>query len=84
MQGKEPYSHVLDDLWERTEFEWAKMSYEDKIMMITVMRSLKEDLDNYIENYYPYIKTWANLDIKIVQLNEVEPDIIKLQKMGVM
>ncbi|MGF7057209.1 hypothetical protein [Brassicibacter mesophilus] len=83
-RDREPINHVLDDLWERTQFEWDRMSIDDKMTMRTLMQVLKGDIDEYVMPYYDTISEWANLDINSIILSETSCDYKKINElMGV-
>lgn len=72
------YSKIMDDICDRTNGEWERMSYSDKLMSITIMKQVKKEVDRYMAEQYPAIKMWASLDISDIQLQEKEPDLNRL------
>ena len=66
--------NVLDDIYNRSGGDFDRMTYSDKVLMVSIMREYKKIVDQFLEEEYPKLKMWASLDEKDIQLQETEPD----------
>lgn len=73
------FSKIMDDIISRTNGEFSQMHFSDKLMTISIMKEIKEQVDNYMREKYPVVKAWASLDIKDLQLKEQEPDLSRFE-----
>lgn len=74
------YQDIMNSIIARTQGRWELMNYSDKVLTITIMRIIKEQMDDYFLNVFPTVCAWANLDIKDIQLNETEPDLSQFRE----
>lgn len=68
------WQNVLDDIHNRTSGDFERMTYSDKILMVSIMKEYKKIVDKFMAKEYPKLKIWAALDEKDIQLQETEPD----------
>ena len=73
------YSNIMDDICNRTNGEWDRMSYLDKVMTVTVLKEVKQDVDRYMTEQYPILKMWASLNVDDIVLQETEPDLSRFR-----
>lgn len=79
-ESMEVYGQIMDDVVARTNGDFSKMSYSDKLVTISIMKQVKEQVDKYMRESYPVVKAWASLDVKDITLREQEPDIRRFRE----
>lgn len=75
----EVYQSIMNDIVSRTGGNYEDMSYLDKVMTITIMKEIKQQMDRFMREQYPAVKAWASLDISDIALNETEPDLSRFR-----
>lgn len=73
------YQDIMEDIVNRTGGEYERMSYSDKVITISIMKEIKENMDRYMREQYPAVKAWASLEISDIALNETEPDLTRFR-----
>ena len=68
------YNEIMEDIVDRTNGEWDKMGYTDKVMTVSIMKELKAEMDRYLKEQYPIVKMWASLSLEDIRISETEPD----------
>ena len=76
------YQEIMDDICNRTNGEYEKMSYTDKLMTISIMKIIKEQMDRYMKEQYPIVCAWSAIPIESIILNETEPDFTRFRNNG--
>lgn len=74
------YQIIMDDIVTRTNGEYEKMTYTEKVMVITIMKEIKEQLDRYMREQYPAICAWSAIPIDSLSLSEKEPDLSRFKE----
>ncbi|WP_313757167.1 hypothetical protein [Tissierella sp.] len=74
------YQDIMNDIVSRTGGNYEDMSYLDKVMTITIMKEIKQQMDRFMCEKYPAVKAWASLDISDIALNETEPDLTRFKE----
>ncbi|MEY8417075.1 hypothetical protein AAK964_12295 [Tissierella praeacuta] len=62
-ETRQVYLQIMQEIIEKTQGNYEKMIPSERIMMITIMKELKRDLDLYYKRNYAVIKSWAELSI---------------------
>lgn len=73
MENYEAYQKIVNDIIDRTNGSYDLMSFEDKIKMVTIMKDIKEYIDNYLVEQYPIVCAWAGLNMTDIVLQETQP-----------
>ena len=68
------YNEIMEDIVDRTNGEWDKMGYTDKVITVSIMKELKNEMDRYLKEEYPIVKMWSSLSIEDIRLSCTEPD----------
>ena len=79
MDKMDVYANIISDIVNRTNGEWDRMSYLDKIMTVTIMKQVKKEVDRYMTEQYPILKMWASLNVDDIVLQETEPDLTRFR-----
>lgn len=75
------HEEILDDLQRRTNFDYDKMSYEDKLEMSIICKDILKMLDDYYISQYQIIKSWANIDLNKAKIQEKQCDFKRIRTM---
>lgn len=76
----EVYSKIMDDIVTRTNGEYEKMSYAEKVMTITIMKEIKAQLDRFMREQYPAVCAWSAIPIESVILETTEPQLDRFRE----
>jgi len=75
------FQTVIDDVNKRSSGDYDKMSLVDKIAILLIAREIKAELDKQLEEYYPLLNAWCNLDIEEEIEKMGETEFSKLKKL---
>lgn len=78
-ENMEVYGQIMDDVVARTNGDFSRMSFSDKLVTISIMKQVKEQVDKYMRESYPVVKAWASLDVKDITLKEQQPDLSRFK-----
>ncbi|MSU01389.1 hypothetical protein [Tissierella pigra] len=76
-ENKELYQAILDDITDRTNGEWDRMSATERLAVVMIMKEFKKSIDRYMQQEYYKIKMWASLDVDDILLDVKEPDLTR-------